>query len=720
MNTQDKSMFTSNVHGLNMQWALSPYKPDIRNQNTGRSVITYENQQIMDYDGSSFRVRMAVPSPVNPHTHLQVDALGPGKSYRIINVKTLAAGVSEFTCVFDPIVYMYTPDVFNDLLISGWQTGTIDESDSVLNAVDGMTPIYKVLYKSPELSSMKTPPRLYVKMKGSMRDFNDLALPMTKYVENDRYSGAAGGSVKFNDYGIHAYRLGGPSNATTGVIYECITDNLNPTHVMAGLAKDLKHTGKVVDAWIDQPIARDYYELNQQQMSITLPDGTASLFKVRSNEPMVLYSFEILAAGDQLNDKARDNKYIRITYGMTTLDISYNDIFWVSDKPDSHFATGDNSMYCSIIYVPATSSEGGMLQVVSTIGEHHVPIAQPDETYVYPYDTHYTNKPDLLSGPSRLLASIPTEVVPIGIYGYGWSEYIQRQKFQLADEVITDIATSVIDLYTKGAIQLSEMTYDIDTSATGKDNTRANQGGISTPTHITNDVNMTRILTSRTDIVKNSDGTTTTTKASYSTPKNDNEDGSNTGDERNQSYTSSAATTNQSQLDRATQTVKSESTSKSIGGVSISSKIANSVFKLLKIGIDLAAQWQDALSTPLAGGDSHGIAYFGTVTVSRAVYDYKFPGITPYTMSKYEQDIRRRNLMVLLNNPARTMNRVSWKRVNEFKCKSTLFDDTPLYYIEGKFTVETFSIKNSDDYRLSPQESKMLTDMLMDGFSIGY
>ena len=73
MNTQDKSMFTSNVHGLNIQWALSPFKPSINSGGVGRGLMTYENQQIMDYDGSSFRVRMAVPSPVNPHTHLQVD-----------------------------------------------------------------------------------------------------------------------------------------------------------------------------------------------------------------------------------------------------------------------------------------------------------------------------------------------------------------------------------------------------------------------------------------------------------------------------------------------------------------------------------------------------------------------------------------------------------------------------------------------------------------------
>lgn len=713
MNTQDKSMFTSNVHGINIQWVLSPFRPGPGA--VGRGLMTYENQQIMDYDGSSFRVRMAVPSPINPHTHLQVDALGPGKSYRIINVKTLAAGVSEFTCVFDPIAYMYTSDVFNGLLITGWQTGTINESDSVLNSVDGLTPIYKTLYKSPEFG---TENRLYVKMKGSMRDFNDLALPMTKYVENDRFSGAAGGSVQFDDIGIHTNRAGGPSNATTGVIYECITDNLNPTHVMAGFAKDLKHTGKVIDAWIDHKIYRDNWsEFNEQQMSITLPSGKAALFRVQSNEPRVIYSFEIMAAGDQLNDKARDNKYIRVTYGMTTIDISYNDIFWLSDKPVD-YVTGDNSMYCSIIYVPATSSEGGMIQVVSTKGDHYTTMAQRDETFVYPYSTYYTNKTDLLSGASRLLASIPMEVVPIGIYGYGWSEHIQRTKFQMADDIITGLATSMIDIFTKGAIQLSDMTYKIDTSATGKDNTRANQGGISTPTHITNDVNMTRILTSRTDIVKKSDGTTTTTKATYSTPKNDNEDGSNTGSERNQSYTSSSTSTNQSQLERANQTVKTESASKSILGVTVSSKLADGIFKLLKIGIDTAAQFEDALSTPLAGGDSHGVAYFGTVTVSRAVYDYKYLGLFP-AVSKYEQDVRKRNLMVILNNPARTMNRITWKRPNEFKCQSEL-DGNPIYYIEGKFTVETSSIKNAYDYRLSPQESKMLTDMLMDGFSIGY
>lgn len=712
MNTQDKSMFTSNIYGVRIPWTLTPYKPS-STYIIDRGV-EYANQQIMNYDGSSFTVRMAVPSPINPFTHLRVESLGSGKCYRILNVKTLAAGVSEFTCVFDPIVYMYTSAVFKGLLISGWQTGTINESDPVLNAVDGLTPIYKTLYKSPELSSMKAPPRLFIKMKGSMRDFNDLSLPMTKYVENDRYSGAAGGSTKFDDYGIHIYHMGGPSNTTTGIIYECITDNLNPTHVMAGLAKDLKHTGKVVDAWIDQPIARDGFEFNSQQMSITLPNGTSSLFKVRSNEPKVLYSFEIMAAGDQLNDKARDNKYIRVTCGMTTLDISYNDIFWLSDKPEG-YVTGDNSMYCSIIYIPATSSEGGMLQVVSTKGEHYTTMTQRDETLVYPYSTYYAEyKADLLSGPSRLLASIPLEVVPIGIYGYGWSEYIQRQKFQMADNIISGIATDLIEIFSKGAIQLSEMTYDIDTSATGKDNTRANQGGISSPTHITNDVNMSKILTSRTDIVKNSDGTTTT-KAMYSIPKNDNEDGSNTGGERNQSYTASATTSNQSQLERATQTVKSESKSNSILGVSISSKIANGVYKLLKIGIDLAAQFEDALSTPLAGGDSHGVAYFGTVTVSRAVYDYEYlPGT-----SKYEQDVRKRNLLVILNNPAKTMNNISWWNIDKFKCKSEL-EGVPIYYIEGKFIVETSSIKNSENYRLSPQELQMLTDMFRDGFSMGY
>lgn len=713
MNTQDKSMFTSTVYGVRIDWTLTPYKPgSAYGMDRG---VEYVNQQIMNYDGSSFTVRMAVPSPINPFTHLRVESLGSGKCYRILNVKTLAAGVSEFTCAFDPIVYMYTSEVFNDLLFSGWQTGTINEADPVLNAVDGLTPIYKTLYKSPEL---KTPPRLFIKMKGSMRDFNDLALPLTNHVDIERDSGAAGGSVKFDDYGEHRYRSGGPSNVTTGVIYECITDNINPTHVMAGLAKDLKHTGKVVDAWIDQPRIRDNYEFNEQQMSITLPSGKASMFKIRSNEPVLLYSFELKAGGDQLNDKARDNKYIRVTCGMTTLDISYNDIFWLSDYPDG-YVTGDNSMYCSIIYIPATSSEGGMLQVVSSRGDFYSTMVDRDETNVYPYFTYYAeHKTDLLSRSSRLLASIPLEVVPIGIYGYGWSEHIQRSKFQMMDDIVTEIGDALITFFTKGAIQLSEMTYNIDTSATGKDNTRANQGGISTPTHITNDVDMTRILTSRTDIVKSSDGTTTTTKSTYSIPKNDNEDGSNTAGERNQSYTSSAATTNQSQLERATQTVKSESTSKSILGVSATSKLAGTIFGLLKMGLDTAAQFEDALSTPLAGGDSHGIAYFGTITVSRAVYEYKYPGFAS-SLSKYEQDVRKRNMVVILNNPARTMNRITWKRPNIFKCQSSL-EGNSLYYIEGKFTVDTASIKNSYNYRLSPQEMKMLTDMFRDGFSMGY
>lgn len=713
MNTQDKSMFTSNVHGVNIPWTLTPYKPPLKDGgivvNSDGYFRKYENQQIMNYDGSSFTVRMSVPSPMNTFTHLRVESLGMGKFYRILNIKTLAAGVSEFTCVFDPIVYIYTPDVYKDLQFVGWQTGTINEDDHVLNAVDGLTPIYKTIYQSPAFTRE---PRLFVKMKGSMRDFNDLALPLTNTEAS--YDTAGGTTSGFTAFGGNK-QIGGPSNTTTGIIYECTTDNINPSHIMAGFAKDLKHTGKVVDAWMDQRLTNSDYEPFESNLSITLPSGKSVTFASRKSKPTILKSFEIYAAGDQLNDKARDNKYIRVTVGMTTIDISYNDIFWTVFDSDQKY--GYNSMIFTVVYVPATSSEGGMIQVISSTGDTtSIDLKSEESDYA---DLQAAMVGNVLGRATRLLASIPLEVVPIGIYGYGWSEYIQRQKFQMADEMVTNLTTSLIDIFSKGAIQLSEMTYNIDTSATGKDNTKANQGGISTPTHITNDVNMTRILTSSTDIVKNSDGTITTTKATYSIPKNDNEDGSNTDGAKNQSNTSSAATTNQSQLDRATQTVKSESTSKSIGRVPISSKVANGIFKMLKIGLDVAAQWQDALSTPLAGGDSHGTAYFDRVVVSRAEYRYKNIGWNG--VPKYEQDIRERNLMVILNNPARTMNSISYCKLDNFKCKSTLSNDNDVYYIEGKFTLD-FSLINAHSdskYRLSPQETTMVSDMFKDGFYIG-
>lgn len=727
MNTQDKSMFTSTVYGVRIPWTLTPYKPPLSEGDYGIGNTTaeiggveYENQQIMDYDGSSFTVRIGVPSPTNPFTHLRVKSLGEGKFYRILNVKTLAAGVSEFTCAFDPIVYLYTPNVFKGLILNGWQTGTINEDDSVLNAVDGMTPIYKTIYKSPEF---KNPPRLFVKMKGSMRDFNDLALPVSSSINNDIRGGAAGGTTEFTDLGVKDLQMGGPSNAATGTIFECITDNLNPSNVMAGLAKDLKHTGKVIDAWIDQPIIKNDYDSYKQQLSITLPSRTSAIFTTQSNRPKILKAFEIHAAGDQLNDKARDNKYIRVTVGMTTVDISYNDIFWIADDSKEGFwgapddeddvkKYGYNSMYCSIIYIPATSSQGGMIQVVSSLGDNYLVTEKQEES---PYSEYLANRSDLLSKPSRLLASIPLEVVPVGIYGYGWSEYIQRQKFQLADEILFSLTSTIIEFYSKGAIQLSEMTYNIDTSATGKDNTKANQGGISTPTYNPGDVDMTKILTSRTDIVKNPDGTTVTTKSLYSKPKDD--DGNKNSD-KNQSMTSSSHTSNQSQLDRQTQTISSESKSPSIIKGTRSMKLLEDILKLGKIGMDLTAQWQDALSTPLAGGDSHGVAYFGRVTVSKTVYKYKYAGWTS-SKPKYEQDVRNRNLMVLLNNPARTMIPRSFYNLDKFKCKSSLFGSN-VYYIEGKFEVWTSSIKNSDNYRLSPQELQMLTDMLKDGFYIGF